>query len=272
MYILLIQRCTLKQPHWSNIAPQRRWVYAFDFDTHTKTYVCTFSSSAHPLSSKAIDHIIAIRDDKPVRHANHEGSGSAGSCKALADASFFKEKRKEEKEISTKKERRSEKSKEENHPTSTPSNPSNTSSPTPPFLITILIIFAIVALLTPPRRGLHTPGLSSSPVVDGSSKLAYSAAAVEPSVATFSALATPGCVRRDGGSTVRIERSFRRASSELVLVLSRVTETARTVSATAISSRLGSKIMLSPAEITRRVIGGRTCCDGVGPLLMVPFW
>ena len=212
-------------------------------------------------------HSMAHENDKPARHANMQDPDPPKSCIS------FSAKEKKKKKATKEKERRRKSKEEENHPTSTPSNPSNTSSPTPPFLITILIIFAIVALLTPPRRGLHTPGLSSSPVVDGSSKLASSAAAVEPSVATFSALATPGCVRRDGGSTVRIERSFRRASSsELVLVLLRVTETARTVSATAISSRLGSKIMLSPAEITRRVIGGRTCWDGVGPLLMVPFW
>ena len=70
-------------------------------------YACTFSS-AHPLSSKAIDHIITIKDDKPVRHANHEGSGSAGSCKALADGFIFQKEKRKEEEKATKKKKKEE--------------------------------------------------------------------------------------------------------------------------------------------------------------------
>jgi hypothetical protein len=60
---------------------------------------------------------------------------------------------------------------------------------------------------------------------------------------------------------VRMERSLRVSESPV-----RVTEIARTASATAISSRFGSKMMFSPTEITRRVTGGRTgwdCAVGV---------
>ena len=101
MYILLIQCCALKQPHWSKSLPSANRCM-LSILTHTKMYSCTFSS-AHPLSSKAIDHIIAIKDDKPVRHANHEGSGSAGSCKALADVSFFRKKKEKKKKKQRKK-------------------------------------------------------------------------------------------------------------------------------------------------------------------------
>lgn len=69
---------------------------------------------------------------------------------------------------------------------------------------------------------------------------------------------------------VRMERSFRPSPSGVEdegFVL-RVMETARTVSATAISSRLGSKMMFWPTEITRRVIGGRTGWDLVVVLVV----
>ena len=45
-----------------------------------------------------------------------------------------------------------------------------------------------------------------------------------------------------------------------------VTETASTASATASSSRVGSKRMLGPTAMTRRVIGGRVC--GYGGVLV----
>lgn len=48
--------------------------------------------------------------------------------------------------------------------------------------------------------------------------------------------------------------------------LLRVTEIAKTASATAISSRLGSKMIFSPADMTSSVTGGRTC-DGAAPTL-----
>lgn len=91
------------------IAPQCKWVYAFDFDTRKCMYVLFHQPT--PLSSKAIDHITAIKDDKPVRHANHEGSGSAGPCKALADVSFFRKKKERKKKKQRKKKVRSEKTK-----------------------------------------------------------------------------------------------------------------------------------------------------------------
>lgn len=142
-------------------------------------------------------------------------------------------------------------------PTSTFSKPSRTSSPTPPFSRTNLIIRATVFLFTPPRLGLHTPGASSS-LVDGLTTNDPSVAPADPPVATFSEFGTPGCVNRDGGSTVRIDRSFRPSDS-----LSRVTEMAMTVSATVISSRFGSKMMLSPTEMTSRVTGGRILCGSL---------
>lgn len=64
-------------------------------------------------------------------------------------------------------------------------------------------------------------------------------------------------MRREGGSIERIDSSFRVSESLL-----RVTEIARTASATAISSRLGSKMTFSPTEITSSVTGGRTGYDG----------
>ncbi|KAL1998695.1 hypothetical protein VTN02DRAFT_5723 [Thermoascus thermophilus] len=141
-----------------------------------------------------------------------------------------------------------------------------TSSPTPPLSSTMATIRPIRLLFTPPRLGLHTPGTASSLV----KRAASSAAAVEPSVVTFSESGTPGCVRRAGGSIVRMDSSFRplpwlSPSRSLSLSYSRPMEMARTASATAISSRVGSKMMLSPTEMTRRVTGGRTGCvnDGV---------
>ncbi len=146
-----------------------------------------------------------------------------------------------------------------NHPTSTPSSPSRTSSPTPPCSSTIFTIRAIVALFTPPRLGLQTPGTSSSPV-EGLTIADSSAAAVEFTVATFSEFGIPGCVSRDGGSIVRIESSFSRPES-----VSWVIEIASTASATAISSRLGSKMLFSATEMTSRVTGGLTLCVGIEP-------
>lgn len=75
---------------------------------------------------------------------------------------------------------------------------------------------------------------------------------------------------------VRMERSFRvllAVLSSWAMAVSRPMETASTASATAISSRLGSKIMLSPTEITRRVTGGRKgwSMDGVVVVAVVVF-
>lgn len=61
---------------------------------------------------------------------------------------------------------------------------------------------------------------------------------------------TPAAVRREGGSTERIATTEREPEAV------GAAETARTDSATASSSRDGSKRMLGPVVVTRRVMGG----------------
>lgn len=58
--------------------------------------------------------------------------------------------------------------------------------------------------------------------------------------------------RRDGGSIVRTARRFSEEEEE-----DAATVTASTASATANSACVGSKNILSPTEITSKVIGGR---------------
>lgn len=59
--------------------------------------------------------------------------------------------------------------------------------------------------------------------------------------------------RRDGGSIVRTARRFSEEEEEEEAA----TVTASTASATANSACVGSKNILSPTEITSKVIGGR---------------
>ena len=84
-----------------------------------------------------------------------------------------------------------------------------------------------------------------------------------PPVAVLIASGTPAVVNREGGSIVLMDMS-RSLSIFFSLIIGSlevdgklVRETARTASATASSSRVGSKMMLEPAAITSSVIGGR---------------
>lgn len=134
---------------------------------------------------------------------------------------------------------------------STASNAFSTSSATPPGCVANLMTRATSPRLTPPRGGVHTPG-----VCKPSRKAIASALDVgaTPPVALFKALGTPGGVRREGGSMVRMAR---RRSEEAEEGAVSPTERASTASATASSSLLGSKMMLAPMATTRRVMGGR---------------
>ena len=74
-----------------------------------------------------------------------------------------------------------------------------------------------------------------------------------PPVAEFMELGIPGGVRREGGSIVRIERRRTGLAED---VCEAAQEMARTASATANSSLLGSKMIFWPTAMTRRVTGG----------------
>lgn len=117
-------------------------------------------------------------------------------------------------------------------------NPFITSSPTPSGSRTIFTNLPTIDLFIPPLAGLHTPRSSSSSVVDAAA------------------------ASRAGGSMVLSDSNRKAALSSPVLLMDREapivpTVTAQTASATASSSLAGSKKMLSPTDITRRVNGGR---------------
>jgi len=93
--------------------------------------------------------------------------------------------------------------------------------------------------------------------------VAFPFSVVAAKAVVLSVSGTHGAVSRDGGSMVRRERRrmLRGAlgsGSVLVSPMTSLIETARRRSATASSSREGSKRMFSPMAITRRVIGGRS--------------
>lgn len=86
-----------------------------------------------------------------------------------------------------------------------------------------------------------------------------------PPVAEFIELGTPGGVRCEGGSIVRMEtiRAPVDEAGEFVHAI------ARTASATASSSLAGSKMMFGPTAMARTMMGGLPI-DGMnecGPLL-----
>ncbi len=101
----------------------------------------------------------------------------------------------------------------------------------------IFTILPTVALFIPPLAGLHAPWSSSASVGD------------------------TAAASRAGGSIVRRDRSLNLGASSLHFpedpAASIVpTVTAQTASATASSSRDGSKKILSPTDMTRSVNGG----------------
>lgn len=146
------------------------------------------------------------------------------------------------------------------------------SSVTPPGCSTSLTISLTTDLLAPPLFAFQTPSVDSSPCPT-------LAASADPPVAVFKKLGIPGGVSLDGGSTVLTASNLRllfgasASSTSIASVTASAfefdfvlgwagasdTDTARTVSATASSSAVGSNIMFGPTEMTRSVMGGLTC-------------
>lgn len=130
-----------------------------------------------------------------------------------------------------------------------PSKPLNTSSPTPPPSTHIFTILFTTPLPTPPLLALQLPSPSSP-------TWPISAAADESleggSIVLTASKSKPSTVIEaedddgDGAATV----------------------TARTASATASSAWVGSKNVLGPTAMTRRVIGGRVAVEDAWGLVL----
>lgn len=149
---------------------------------------------------------------------------------------------------------------------STASRASRTSSATPPFSTTILMIRPMTLLLTPPLGALHTLPASSlllsvTAKVSVSAFLLASPVLPTAEVAEASTIGVPAFVSRDGGSMVLIARIFGPSAEDDVEALW-PTEMARMESATASSSREGSKMMFEATDMTRRVMGGLAMEEG----------
>jgi hypothetical protein len=146
------------------------------------------------------------------------------------------------------------------HPTSIAASAPITSSATPPRSTTIFVTCEIKPRFMPPLGGVHTPEFANS-------SRCVSASALEvgtvPPVAEFIEFGTPGGVRWEGGSIVRIETMRAPVDEDVEFVQA----TARTASATANSSLAGSKMMFEPTAMASIMTGGFPSC---GAVLFVP--
>jgi hypothetical protein len=129
-------------------------------------------------------------------------------------------------------------------------NPSMTSLATPWGPSTAFVMRPISALGSPPRGGFQTP----SSVHDSLAAIVSSSDIMAAPVAELSELGSPGCVSLEGGSIVLIAKMWNPPEPVGTPI-----DSARTDSATANSSLLGSNIMFAPTDITSRVTGGRYC-------------
>lgn len=136
------------------------------------------------------------------------------------------------------------------HPTSIAANALITSSATPPFSTTIFVTSEIRLLFIPPLGGVHTPEAARSSRCVRASALDVGAV---PPVAEFMELGTPGGVRCEGGSIVRIETILVPVGEAVELVHA----IASTASATASSSLHGSKMIFKPTAMAIMMTGGR---------------